>query len=260
MATESTTALPHYERPTAPDVSRLITEDGAAVDNWASEKTQRLLTSSLYDSWRAPGGSVFVAAANVALYTAVSRPPVVPDVMVSVDVEVPEGWWEKHNRCYFSWEFGKSPEIAIEIVSDRDGLELSAKLRQYARANVVYYVVFDPQRQLSDTVLQSFVLRAGEYEELERPWFERLELGLGLWKGTFEGREDEWLRWVDAKGAWIPTGSERAEQERVRAEQERARAEQERARADQERERAEQERTRAERLAERLRALGIDPE
>lgn len=166
--------------------------------------------------------------------------------MVSLEVEVPEGWWEKRNRCYFSWEFGKPPELAIEIVSDRDGLELSAKLRQYARASVAFYVVFDPQRQLSDAVLQSFALNAGQYEELDRPWFEPLGLGLALWQGSFEGREAPWLRWIDAQGAWIPTGAERAEQERARAEQERARAEQERARA--------------ERLAERLRALGIDPE
>jgi Uma2 family endonuclease len=59
---------------------------------------------------------------------------------------------------------------------------------------------------------------------------------------------------------------ERAEQERQRAEQERERAEQERQRAEQERERAEQERERADRerhradiLAEKLRAMGIEP-
>ncbi|MBL8679543.1 MAG: Uma2 family endonuclease [Myxococcales bacterium] len=239
MANNDTSTAPRYELAPAPDVSRLVTEDGAAVDNWASEKTQRLLTSILYDSWKAPSGVSFVAAANVALYSAINRPPIVPDVMVSLEVEVPEGWWEKRNRCYFSWEFGKPPELAIEIVSDRDGLELSAKLRQYARASVAFYVVFDPQRQLSDAVLQSFALNAGQYEELDRPWFEPLGLGLALWQGSFEGREDRWLRWIDAQGAWIPTGAERAEQERARAEQERARAE---------------------RLAERLRALGIDPE
>ncbi len=246
MANSDASAAVPYEPAPAPDVSKLLTEDGAAVDNWASEKTQRLLTSTLYDSWKAPGGAPFVAAANVALYSAVHRPPVVPDVMVSLDVEVAAEWWEKHNRCYFSWELGKSPELAIEIVSDRGGLELSAKLRQYARASVTYYVVYDPHGHLSDTALQCFVLRAGEYDELDRPWFERLELGLTIWRGTFEGRNDDWLRWVDANGALIATGKERAHSERERA--------------DSERERADSERERAERLAARLRALGIDPE
>ena len=52
----------------------------------------------------------------------------------------------------------------------------------------------------------------------------------------------------------------RAEQQRLRAEQEHADAMQERARAEQADARAEQADARAERLAERLRALGIDPE
>jgi Uma2 family endonuclease len=229
-----------------PDVSKLITEDGAAVDNWASEKVQRLLTQSLYASWKPPGGVSFVAAANVGLYSAIHRPAVVPDVMVSLDVSLPDEWWEKRNRCYLTWEFGKPPEIAIEIVSDRDGLELSAKLRQYARAAVLYYAVFDPEHQLSDTTLQCFALREGEYQLLDRPWFDKLELGLTLWRGTFEAREDTWLRWIDSEGQLIETGDERAERERERAERERLRAERE---AD-----------RARRLADKLRALGIDPD
>jgi hypothetical protein len=88
-----------------------------------------------------------------------------------------------------------------------------------------------------------------------------------LWDGTFEGKSDTWLRWTDAHGVIIPTGRERAEQERLRAEQEHQRAEQERQRAEQEhqraeqeRQRAEQERQRAERLAALLRRAGIDPE
>ena len=214
-----------------PDLSRLITDSGA-VKSWASEKTQRLLTQSLYASWRTPGGVSFIAAANVGVYSAIHRPAIVPDVMVSLDVSLPEAWWEKRNRCYLTWEFGKPPEIAIEIVSDRDGLELSAKLRQYARAAVSYYAVFDPEHQLSDTTLQCFALREGEYELLDRPWFDKLELGLALWRGTFEAREDTWLRWVDSEGRLIETGDERAEREKDRAR----------------------------RLADKLRALGIDPD
>jgi hypothetical protein len=79
-----------------------------------------------------------------------------------------------------------------------------------------------------------------------------LGLGLCLWDGVYEGLSACWLRWCDAQGQPIATGAERADQERQRAEQERERA-------NQERERADQERGRAERLAQRLRALGLDP-
>jgi hypothetical protein len=78
-------------------------------------------------------------------------------------------------------------------------------------------------------------------------------LGLTLWQGPFENWDTVWLRWCDRQGRVIPTGAERADQERQRADQERQRA-------DQERQRADQERLRAEHLAAQLRGLGVTPE
>ncbi|HSX80862.1 MAG TPA: hypothetical protein VLQ80_20120 [Candidatus Saccharimonadia bacterium] len=73
---------------------------------------------------------------------------------------------------------------------------------------------------------------------------------MGLWYGTYQGLERQWLRCYDASGARILTPHE----------QEQQRAEQADRRAEQERQRAEQEHQRAERLAAQLRALGINPE
>ncbi|MDJ0519228.1 MAG: hypothetical protein QNJ74_24210 [Trichodesmium sp. MO_231.B1] len=47
--------------------------------------------------------------------------PLVPDILLSLEVEVPEDWSQKKNLSYFVWEFGKSPEVAIEIVSNKIG-------------------------------------------------------------------------------------------------------------------------------------------
>jgi hypothetical protein len=52
-----------------------------------------------------------------------------------------------------------------------------------------------------------------------------LKLGLTLWEGQFEGKHATWLRWTDEHGVLIPTGKERAEQERQRAEHTEQRAE-----------------------------------
>jgi len=120
--------------------------------------------------------------------------------------------------------------------------------------------VWDPAGYLGAPALHVFELRGDLYVKRSEATFPSLGLGLVLWEGTFEGYTTRWLRWVDAKGEFLATGAERAEQERVRAEQERLRAEQERVRAEQERLRAEQADARAARLAERLRAMGIDPE
>jgi hypothetical protein len=82
-----------------PCLDQIVTEDDTPVDNMLSEKQQRLLTEPLYSSW-APGRP-FLAAANVGLFYAVRRPPLVPDAFVSLDVEVPGNWLAKEHRSYF---------------------------------------------------------------------------------------------------------------------------------------------------------------
>ena len=57
--------------------------------------------------------------------------------------------------------------------------------------------------------------------------FPNIGLGLRIWQGRYEDRDNTWLRWVDAEGVPIPTGHEQ--------------------------------RQRAERLAEQLRQLGAEP-
>jgi Uma2 family endonuclease len=250
-----------------PEIESLITEDDTPVDNLPSEKQQRLLTEPLYSAWAGPGeGRPFLAAANVGIFYLARNPAIVPDMFLSLDVQVAEEWWRKEHRSYFLWEFGKPPELALEIVSNTEGREDDAKKQIYARMRIGYYVIYDPLRQVMPEVLTIYRLRDFVYERQETTQFPLLKLGLTLWEGTFEGKHDTWLRWTDEHEVLIPTGKERAEQERQRVEQERQRAEQERQRAEQERQRAEQaelllaqERDRAERLAALLRRAGIDP-
>jgi hypothetical protein len=83
-------------------------------------------------------------------------------------------------------------------------------------------------------------LQAGTYtleqpDEDGRHWFDELQLFLGTWRGEKEGRSGYWLRWWDAEGRLLPWAVEIADQ-------------------------LQQERQRADRLAEALRAQGIDPD
>jgi len=228
----------------SPDIRDLEIEDDTPVDNLITEKQQRLLTEPLY-SQSSVLDCPFLVAANVGVFYAVRQPPIVPDVFLSLDVEVPKNWREKKNRTYLVWEFGKPPNVTIEIVSNKEGNELGSKLRDYSRIGVAYYVVFDPLEQLGDTLLRMFELRGNRYQEMTETWLEQVGIGLTLWDGVFEGKHDRWLRWSTREGV-VPTGAEQAEQERQRAEQERQRAE-----------RAE---ARATRLEEQLRTMGIDPD
>jgi Uma2 family endonuclease len=242
-------------------IEHLITEDDTPVDNVYSEKQQRLLTHSLYASWGGLGeGRPFVALANVGLFYDLQEQPRVPDVMVSVDVRLPDDAWEKRHRSYFVWEYGKPPEVVIEIVSNRVGGEATTKPEIYARIGVIYYVIYDPTRRLSQQRLRVLQLGSPESRELERAWLPGLGLGLTFWQGEFEGWQQTWLRWHDAQGNLLLTGEERAvqaQQEAAQAQREAAHAQQEAVRAQQEAAQAQQENAR---LRARLQALGIDPD
>lgn len=257
-----------FEPNVRPNVSHLVTEDDEPVDNWFQERQQRLLVDSLYASWALAGQSEpFLAAADVGLFYKASGSAIVPDVMVSLDVTPPEDWWEQHNRCYMTWEFGKSPDIAIEIVSNSKGGE-EGKREDYARAGVSYYVIFDPLLYLSKRPLRVYALHIGRYVEILDPSkFEEIPLGLTFWKGSYEGMAGTWLRWCDPEGELLLTGSERAglAEERAGLAEERAGLADERAelaeeRASQAEKLVEEKNADNERLRQKLRELGLDPD
>ena len=251
-----------------PDYDQFVTEDDAPVDNFFSEKQQRLLTEPLYSARVAERlGRPLLAAANVGVFYGEGQPAIVPDALVSLDVELAADLWPKANRSYFIWRFGKPPDAVVEIVSNREGGELERKRERYAQLGVAYYVVFDPQRLLGEEMPRCYELRGRTYAPCAGGWLGDIGLGVRLWEGDYEGVRAVWLRWCDQEGNVIPTGAElaaaerqRAEEAQRRADEARQRAEAERARAEAEQRRAEAERARAERLAARLRALGIDPD
>lgn len=118
---------------------------------------------------------------------------------------------------YVIWQEGVAPFVVVELLSPGTEKEdLGQTLREinqpptkwevYERIlRVPYYIVFD---RYTDK-LQAFQLVADSYSELDlttpRLWMPGLELGLGLWQGSYQGIERLWLRWYDASGNWLPT-------------------------------------------------------
>lgn len=228
------------------DISHLVIEDDTPVDNFQSEVQQRLLVEPLYSSKALP--SPFLAAANVGVFYKLKGDPIVPDVFLSLGVQRADDLSQRRNRSYFVWEFGKVPEVCIEIVSNQEGDELilSQKSRQkgkfapkkdiYAQIGVRYYVVFDPLQQIQGkdemdgALLRVWSISPEGYTELTPPpgittpgqpvWLNAIGIGLMLWEGEFEEAVTRlWLRWCDHAGQVILTGAERAERfaERLRA-------------------------------------------
>src|SRR5262249_2710532 len=77
-----------------PNYDQIVTEDDQAVENIYSEKQQRILTEPLYSSWPGPGECrKFAVFSNVGLFYAIKKPPLAPDVFLSLDVVLPENLW-----------------------------------------------------------------------------------------------------------------------------------------------------------------------
>ena len=245
------------------DISHLVIEDDTPVDNLQSEEQQRLLVEPLYSSKALP--VPFLAAANVGLFYKLKGDPIVPDVLLSLGVQRSDDFSQRRNRSYFVWEFGKVPEVCIEIVSNQEGDELTltqkskqkgkttAKKEIYAQIGVRYYAVFDPLKQIqgqdemNGALLRVWSISPDGYPELtpargineigQSVWLNAAGIGLTLWEGQFEEEVTRlWLRWCDlALARYLPSADRDGQVISTGAE-------------------------RADRLAERLREMGINPD
>jgi Uma2 family endonuclease len=211
-----------------PDYEQLITEDDTPVDNIFSEIQQRLLIDPLYNNvWTT---RKFWASANVGIYYEPNKPPIVPDMFLSFDVTKPKTWFDKKDKCYFTWLVGKNPELVVEVISNKKGKENTSKKKLYARLGVKYYVLIDPYYHVDKDKkqrLQVFELNENNvYEPLSPPYFmEEINLGIMIWDNLFEEEKAPWGRWCDREGNVLTTGAEKAKQQEERAEQEKQKAE-----------------------------------
>ncbi|MGH9840880.1 MAG: Uma2 family endonuclease [Blastocatellia bacterium] len=186
-------------------------------------------------------------------------------------IGVPRLYEGQERWNYQIWHERVPPLIVLEFYSPRvkDDLlkkrprsphQQPTKWEVYEQLlHVPYYVVYDGEEEK----IRVFHLTESRYREIEgregRFWFPEAELGLGLWRGSVYGREGAWLRCHDARGDWIPTLEDRAEQARLEACRAQVEAEQDR-KIEQLEGLLQQERRRSERLAEALRRSGQDPD
>ncbi len=173
-----------------------------------------------------------------------------PDVMVVFGR--PKG----DRGSYRQWqEAGIAPQVVFEILSpgNRFG-EMLRKLGFYDRHGVEEYYLYDP-----DKLELTGLLRGDDglsmIEDMAAWVSPRLQIRFELTSETLELYRPDGQRFL----TYSEIGHQ-LEQAQQRAEEERQRAEAARQRAEAEQQRAEAERQRAERLAEQLRAAGLEPE
>lgn len=244
---------------TPPNVEHLLTEDDTPVDNIYSEKQQRLLIDTLQTT--SPFGErQFVASTNVGLYYGLYLPAIVPDMLLSMDISYPPDIWEKRHRVYMIWELGKSPDVVVEIVSNTVGNEKGKKFDVYAKAGIPYYIIIDPLKFLQKQLISVYELRAGTYYLKETNFLDRIGISPVAWEGEYENMKEEWVRWQDKNGVLLATGVEAVAEKNQQIAIGEKKLVLEKQRAESEKQRAESEKQRADKLAEKLRAMGINPD
>ncbi len=201
---------------------------------------------------------VFVAG-DLLWYPAPDREqasPMAPDVMVAFGR--PKG----RRGSYRQWEEADiPPQVVFEILSPSNSrTEMAHKRWFYEQYGVEEYYIYDPRYHRLE-IYQRQGSRLRLMKHLNGWISPRMGVRFVLTPETLEMYHPNGQPFLSSveRARLEYAAAERAEHAESVAEQERQRAEHAESAAEQERQRAEQERQRAARLAERLRALGIDP-
>ena len=247
-------ALQYDPRQCLPSSAELSDSDDTPVDNELQNLIPNLLDGILAMAW--PQRVDWFFGVDMGIYYDPDQPAIVPDGFLSLGVERFIG--EDGRLSYVFWEEDNIPPVlALEVVSKTYGGEYERKKIIYADLGIRYYAVYLPNQRSrrKRQPLEVYALENGTYQQLEGnpAWLPEIGLGLGRERGTYLGREREWLYWFNQDGDRLLTPEERVEQAESQVEQAENRMEQEK-------DRAEQEKARAERLAEKLKALGVDPD
>lgn len=242
-----------------PSTDELPCSDETPVDNEDQNLLPNLLLLALMTLW-ADRMDWFFAVDMGVYHTAGIEPkvPVVPDAFLSLGVERRKNG--RSRPSYAVWEEGDVvPIFVLEMVSHKYNGEYDEKRDLYARLGVLYYVIYNPElwgrRRQRHQPFEVYKQVEGVYQLQtgEPHWMPEIGLGIGRGRQRVGGIDQEVLLWYDEHGQAYPLSEQVIGEMREQLTAERQRAETER-------QRAETERQRAERLAEYLRAQGIDPD
>jgi Uma2 family endonuclease len=219
----------YNRRACLPSSEELPDSDDTPVDNELQDLIPGLLKAMLAMAW--PDRMDWFFGVDMGIYYDPDEPAIVPDGFLSLGVE---RFYDEYLRpSYVLWEEEKLPTLVLEVVSQNYRGEYTTKKAKYANLGILYYVIYHPTRRRKPR-LEAYKLINGEYQPLQgNPiWLAEVGLGIGMERGTYQGINREWLYWYNQQGERLLTPEEQAKQAQQRAEL----------------------------LAQRLRAMGVDPD
>ena len=222
-----------------PDHTQLPESDGTFVKNFQERPQSILLTDSIEPILQQlhPDGQ-YAIGQDCGIYWRETDPP-------EKDAEAPDWFYVpgvpplldgQIRRSYVFWREYTPPLIALEFVSgtgaeERDTTPLQAadgtvqkpgKFWVYEQIiRIPYYGIYVISTgELEVYHWEDFAYRRLEPNERGRYPINRLNVELGVWRGTYLSQlEQRWLRWWDLQGNLLLTGKERAEREREKRQQ-----------------------------------------
>ncbi|MDF5716987.1 MAG: Uma2 family endonuclease [Rhizonema sp. NSF051] len=199
-----------------PSSEELPDSDDTPVDNELQDLIPSLLKAVLAMAWADRMDWFF--GVDMGVYYDPDQPPIVPDGFLSLGVE--RFFDENLRLSYVIWEEEQVPKLVLEIVSQIYRGEYSTKKDEYAKLGVLYYVVYNPTRRHKPRLeIYQLVNSIYELQQGNPVWFPEIGLGIGMERGKYQGITLEWLYWYNQQGKRLLTPEERAHllAERLRA-------------------------------------------
>jgi len=132
----------------------------------------------------------------------------------------PDVFWvggvaRSRRKAWVAWEEGgRLPDVIVELTSPSTAsADRKEKKDLYARVfQTSEYYLYDPDlRQLEGFRLAGGIYRPMAPDAQGRFWSEQLGAFLGVWRGSYKGMEDDWVRLFRHDASLVPTADERAE-------------------------------------------------
>jgi Uma2 family endonuclease len=240
-----------------PTAEELPHSDDTPVDNELQNYIPNLLLNLLLSIWGDRQDWFF--GVDMAIHYEPHKPHIVPDGFLAIGV--PRNTGDRGRLSFVTWqEKNTIPILMLEVVSEKYNGEYEKKLQDYERIGSLYYVIYNPlagkqKRFKHRQPLEVYKLVNQKYQLLDgNPvWLPEIGLAIGYENRDYANWSREWLFWYDQSGARYLTEREKiavAESATIAMWQAK----------EQERQAKERERLAKEKLANYLRAMGINPE
>ena len=209
----------------APLPFELVYDDGALLESdWHTQQLP-FLKGLINQTMRERGRTDFHVGANVFVYYSKEQArEVFEEEKKGLEKRAyrgPDVFWvggvpKRKRQAWVSWEEeGRLPDVIFEMLSPSTASKDRGEKREFYEQvfRTTEYFLYEPETgKLEGLRLIDRAYRTIAPDDKGRLWSSQLGVFVGLWHGTVEGEEDDWVRLFRPDGTLVPTHEERADE------------------------------------------------